>query len=98
MRSRFKRLAALSLTVAVAGTANAGVVSDYRINGTTVHEGASFQAFRTVAGDPVLVEPVAGNPRYVESVHRCERAGAGRCDVVGQGGRREMRRDSPGAG
>ncbi len=91
MSIRFKRLAALSLTLAVAGTATAGVVSNYRINGKTVQDGATFEEFRAVAGDPILVEPVDGNERYVEWVYRCEGAGAGRCDVVDEGGRREMR-------
>jgi hypothetical protein len=62
MSIRLKRLAALSLTVAVAGTATGGVVSDDRINGKTVREGASFEAFRAVAGYPILVEAGGRQP------------------------------------
>lgn len=91
MSTRAVRTSTLILAFLMASSAVAGVVSNYRINGKTVHEGATFEEFRAVAGDPAAVEPVDGNERYVEWVYQCEGAGAGRCEVADGDGQREMR-------
>ena len=81
----------LFLALVLGGAAKAGVVAHYSVNGKTAHEGATFEELRTVAGDPRAIEPVDGNDRQVEWVYHCAGAGAGRCRVVDEGGRREMR-------
>ena len=68
----------------------AGVVSSYKINGQTISEGVTFDELRAVAGDPLAVEPINGNQRYVEWVYHCARS-SGPCKVVTEGGKREMR-------
>ena len=91
--SEFLRALAIALFLAMtaAGTVTGGVVSDYRVNGKTIHEGAAFEEFRAIAGEPRAVEPVAGNERHVERVYLCDGAGAGHCQVVAEDGKREMR-------
>lgn len=82
---------ALFLAMTAAGTVAGGVVSNYRVNGKTIHQGATFEEFRAIAGEPRAIEPVAGNERQVEWVYLCDGAGAGRCQVVAEDGRRAMR-------
>lgn len=79
------------LTLTAAGLVSGGVVSSYQVNGKTVQEGATFAEFRAIAGEPHAIEPVDGNERYVEWVYQCDGAGAGRCKVVTEGGKGEMR-------
>ena len=82
---------AVFLAMTVASTVSGGVVSSYRINGKTVSEGATFEEFRAIAGEPRSIEPVDGNERNVEWVYLCDGDGAGRCKVVAEDGKREMR-------
>ena len=82
---------AIVLALTAAGLVSGGVVSSYQINGETVQEGVTFEEFRAIAGEPRAIEPVDGNERYVEWAYRCGGAGAGRCQVVAEGGKREMR-------
>lgn len=81
----------LFLALVLGGTAKAGVVSHYSVNGETIQEGATFEELRAVTGDPRAIEPVAGNERYVEWVYDCASTGAGHRKFVGEGGKREMR-------
>lgn len=82
---------ALFLAMTAAGTVTGGAVSGYRVNGKTIHEGATFEEFRAIAGEPRAIEPVAGNERYVEWVYLCDGAGPGHCKTVAEDGKREMR-------
>ena len=84
-------LIALFLAMTAAGAVAGGVVSNYKVNGKTVHEGAPFGEFHAIAGEPRAIAPVAGNERSVEWVYLCEGSGADRCKVVADDGRREMR-------
>ena len=60
---------AVALALTATGLVSGGVVSSYRINGKTVQEGATFEEFRVIAGEPRAIEPVDGNERYVEWVY-----------------------------
>jgi hypothetical protein len=81
----------LSLALAAAGIVEAGVVSNYRVNGETVTEGSTFDELRAIAGDPLEIVEPDSNPLQVEWVYQCSTAGAGPCKVVATDGKREMR-------
>jgi hypothetical protein len=91
MAERVLRLAGWLPMLAVAASVYGGVISNYTINHQTVSEGMSFAEVREIAGDPVAIEEVEGNPVRVEWVYRCSTSGAGPCNVVDDNGQREMR-------
>jgi len=91
MRTIAISLMMISLALAAAAGVQAGVVSSYTVNGETVAEGSGFEEVRAVAGDPLEIVELNGNPLQVEWVYQCSTTGTSPCKVVDEGGKREMR-------
>ena len=85
------RLAGWLPMLAVAASVYGGVISNYTINKQTVSEGMTFDEVRSIAGEPLAIEEVDGNPIRVEWFYQCSTSGAGPCRVVQEDGKREMR-------
>ncbi|MGB5209360.1 MAG: hypothetical protein WBO47_14135 [Gammaproteobacteria bacterium] len=91
MRYPSLRVVIGALLLSLAVSANAFVVSNYKVNGQKIYDGMTYDEVRAIAGDPTSENALKPNDQLVEWNYQCSTPGHGPCTVVSEGGKRRMR-------